>query len=47
MNKLSVMLQEAALVSRDVFARRFSTARLFTPGRILHIVRRKRMGIEK
>ncbi|XP_050680765.1 diacylglycerol lipase-beta isoform X2 [Leptidea sinapis] len=37
---------EAALVSRDVFARRFSSARLFTPGRILHIVRRKRMGIE-
>ncbi|XP_049866901.1 diacylglycerol lipase-beta isoform X2 [Pectinophora gossypiella] len=39
--------QEAALVSRNVFARRFSTARLFTAGRILHIVRRKRMGIEK
>ncbi|KAH9643340.1 hypothetical protein HF086_008827 [Spodoptera exigua] len=39
--------KEAALVSRDVFARRFSSARLFTPGRILHIVRRKRMGIEK
>ncbi|CAF4937662.1 unnamed protein product [Pieris macdunnoughi] len=38
---------EAALVSRNVFTRRFSTARLFTPGRILHIVRRKRMGIEK
>ncbi|KAJ2952676.1 hypothetical protein O0L34_g7015 [Tuta absoluta] len=38
---------EAALVSRNVFARRFSPARLFTAGRILHIVRRKRMGIEK
>ncbi|XP_013180657.1 PREDICTED: sn1-specific diacylglycerol lipase beta isoform X2 [Papilio xuthus] len=38
---------EAALVSRNVFARRFSSARLFTAGRILHIVRRKRMGIEK
>ncbi|XP_053625212.1 diacylglycerol lipase-beta-like isoform X2 [Plodia interpunctella] len=37
---------EAALVSRNVFARRFSSARLFTAGRILHIVRRKRMGIE-
>ncbi|XP_037973508.2 diacylglycerol lipase-beta isoform X2 [Plutella xylostella] len=37
---------EAALLSRNVFARRFSSARLFTAGRILHIVRRKRMGIE-
>lgn len=34
-------------MSRNVFVRRFSSARLFTAGRILHIVRRKRMGIEK
>ncbi|XP_022112678.1 diacylglycerol lipase-beta isoform X3 [Pieris rapae] len=44
---VSTVSAEAALVSRNVFTRRFSTARLFTPGRILHIVRRKRMGIEK
>ncbi|CAK1545303.1 unnamed protein product [Leptosia nina] len=44
---VSTVSAEAALVSRNVFTRRFSSARLFTPGRILHIVRRKRMGIEK
>ncbi|XP_039746906.1 diacylglycerol lipase-beta isoform X1 [Pararge aegeria] len=44
---VSTVSAEAALVSRNVFARRFSSARLFTAGRILHIVRRKRMGIEK
>ncbi|XP_073943872.1 diacylglycerol lipase-beta-like isoform X3 [Choristoneura fumiferana] len=43
---VSTVSAEAALVSRNVFVRRFSTARLFTAGRILHIVRRKRMGIE-
>lgn len=45
--KQHLNFQEAALVSRNVFVRRFSSARLFTAGRILHIVRRKRMGIEK
>ncbi|XP_041976956.1 diacylglycerol lipase-beta isoform X1 [Aricia agestis] len=43
---VSTVSAEAALLSRNVFARRFSSARLFTPGRILHIMRRKRMGIE-
>ncbi|KAM3963122.1 diacylglycerol lipase-beta-like [Aphomia sociella] len=43
---VSTVSAEAALVSRNVFARRFSSARLFTAGRILHIARRKRMGIE-
>lgn len=38
---------EAALLSRNVFVRRFSKSRLFTAGKILHIARRKRMGIEK
>lgn len=44
---VSTVSAEAALLSRNVYARRFSSARLFTAGRILHIVRRKRMGIEK
>lgn len=44
---VSTVSAEAALVSRDIFVRRFSSARLFTAGRILHIARRKRMGIEK
>jgi len=38
---------EAALLSRDISVRRFSKARLFTPGRILHIVNRKKTKAEK
>ncbi|XP_017777073.1 PREDICTED: sn1-specific diacylglycerol lipase beta-like [Nicrophorus vespilloides] len=38
---------EAALLSRDISVRRFSKTRLYTPGRILHIVSRKRTKAEK
>ncbi|XP_044755828.1 diacylglycerol lipase-beta-like [Coccinella septempunctata] len=38
---------EAALLSRNITVRRFSKARLFTAGRILHIVSRKKTKSEK
>ncbi|CAH0555976.1 unnamed protein product [Brassicogethes aeneus] len=38
---------EAALLSRDISVRRFSKARLFTAGRILHIVSRKKTKAER
>lgn len=39
--------EEAAVLSREISARRFATTRLYTGGRILHIVRRKRTESEK
>ena len=39
--------EEAAVLSREISARRFATTRLYTGGRILHIVRRKRTELEK
>ncbi|EFA10154.1 diacylglycerol lipase-beta [Tribolium castaneum] len=38
---------EAALLSRDICVRRFSKTRLFTAGRILHIVSRKKTKAER
>ncbi|KAI4462116.1 diacylglycerol lipase -related [Holotrichia oblita] len=38
---------EAALLSREIGVRRFSKTRLFTPGRILHIVSRKKTKAER
>lgn len=38
---------EAALLSRDICVRRFSKTRLFTAGRILHIVARKKTKAER
>ena len=38
---------ESALVSRNVLSRRFAKSRLFTGGRILHIIRRKKTEMEK
>ncbi|XP_063221652.1 diacylglycerol lipase-beta-like [Bacillus rossius redtenbacheri] len=38
---------ESAVVADDLTVRRFSRARLFTPGRILHITRRKKSKIER
>lgn len=38
---------EAALVSKEISARRFAKTRLYTGGRILHIIRRKKTEMEK
>lgn len=38
---------EAALVSKEIAVRRFAKTRLYTGGRILHIVRRKKTEMEK
>lgn len=38
---------EAALVSREISSRRFAKTRLYTGGRILHIIRRKKTEMEK
>lgn len=38
---------EAALVSKEISSRRFAKIRLFTGGRILHIIRRKKTEMEK
>jgi sn1-specific diacylglycerol lipase len=38
---------EAALVSREITSRRFAKSRLYTGGKILHIIRRKKTEIEK
>lgn len=38
---------EAALVSKEISSRRFAKTRLFTGGRILHIIRRKKTEMEK
>jgi sn1-specific diacylglycerol lipase len=38
---------EAALVSREISSRRFAKTRLYTGGRILHIIRRKKTELEK
>ncbi|KAJ9594887.1 hypothetical protein L9F63_013812, partial [Diploptera punctata] len=42
-----VTRSEESILAKDVPARRFSRTRLFTPGRILHITRRKKSSIEK
>lgn len=42
-----VYFQEAGLLSRDITQRRFSKAPLFTAGRILHIVHRKKTKAER
>lgn len=41
------MNSESALVSKEISLRRFAKSRLFTGGRILHIVRRKKTEMEK
>jgi sn1-specific diacylglycerol lipase len=38
---------ESALVSKEISTRRFAKSRLYTGGRILHIVRRKKTEMEK
>jgi sn1-specific diacylglycerol lipase len=38
---------EAALVSKEISSRRFAKRRLYTGGRILHIIRRKKTEMEK
>lgn len=38
---------EAALVSNEISSRRFAKTRLYTGGRILHIIRRKKTEMEK
>jgi sn1-specific diacylglycerol lipase len=38
---------EAALVSKEISSRRFAKTRLYTGGRILHIIRRKKTEMEK
>lgn len=38
---------EAALVSKEISLRRFAKTRLYTGGRILHIIRRKKTEMEK
>lgn len=38
---------EAALVSSEISSRRFAKTRLYTGGRILHIIRRKKTEMEK
>lgn len=38
---------EAALVSKEISVRRFAKRRLYTGGKILHIIRRKKTEMEK
>ncbi|PSN51081.1 hypothetical protein C0J52_01501 [Blattella germanica] len=38
---------EESILAREVPARRFSRTRLFTPGRILHITRRKKTAVDQ
>lgn len=38
---------EAALVTKEISSRRFAKSRLYTGGRILHIIRRKKTEMEK
>lgn len=38
---------EAALVTREITSRRFAKSRLYTGGKILHIVRRKKTDVER
>lgn len=38
---------EAALVSSEISSRRFAKTRLYTGGKILHIIRRKKTEMEK
>lgn len=38
---------EAALVSKEISSRRFAKSRLYTGGRILHVIRRKKTEMEK
>lgn len=38
---------ESALVSREIALRRFAKSRLYTGGKILHIIRRKKTEMEK
>jgi sn1-specific diacylglycerol lipase len=38
---------EAALVSKEISSRRFAKTRLYTGGKILHIIRRKKTEMEK
>jgi sn1-specific diacylglycerol lipase len=38
---------EAALVTREITSRRFAKSRLYTGGKILHIVRRKNTDVER
>lgn len=40
-------LQESRLLAREIAKRRFSRHRLYTGGKILHIVRRKKTELEK
>ena len=44
---LDTINSEAALLSREISVRRFAKTRLYTGGRILHIVRRKKTELEK
>lgn len=39
--------QESRLLSREIAVRRFARNRLYTGGKILHIVRRKKTELEK
>lgn len=38
---------ESALVSKEISTRRFAKSRLYTGGRILHVIRRKKTEREK
>lgn len=38
---------ESALVSKEISLRRFAKSRLYTGGRILHVIRRKKTEMEK
>lgn len=38
---------EAALVTREITSRRFAKSRLYTGGKILHIIRRKKTDVER
>lgn len=44
---LDTINSEAALLSREISVRRFAKTRLYTGGKILHIVRRKKTELEK
>lgn len=46
-NQDDLVNAEAALVSKEISSRRFAKTRLFTGGRILHIIRRKKTEMEK
>ena len=47
LDTINTINSEAALLSHEISSRRFAKTRLYTGGKILHIVRRKKTELEK